>query len=304
MYGGAERNLFQIAQRVFGSIDEKNLTLAAAGVAFYSFLALFPMLAAAIGFWGLVADPMTLSAQIDALSGVVPASAFGVIEAQIDTLIAAPSETLSWAAIVSLGLALFSARAGVSALMQGLNAVYQEPNRSNFLVKNVIALLLTVMLIFVALLALGSIVVLPILLALIPQPVPLEWLIVPLRWLILGVVVVGALGLIYKLAPNRRDAQVGWLTPGAVIATVLWAAASVGFSVYLSNFANYNEVYGSIGAIAALLMWFFISALTVLIGASVNAELELATRQDTTVGPDRPLGKRGAYVADTPPSES
>ena len=231
-------------------------------------------------------------------SVLLPADVFDIISGQITALAAADESTLGWTTLLSIFLALWSARAGVAALMQGMNAVYEERNRGG-LAHYLTAFGLTVALILVALVAISAVLLVPAIMALVPLGALATVAVEVGRWLVaVGILFLGA-GLIYRYGPNRRAARLPWITPGAVLAVFLWAGASVAFSIYLTNFGNYNEVYGSIGAVIALLMWLFISGFLLLLGAALNAELERHTEPDSTIGRDRPLGERGAQAADT-----
>ncbi|WP_108260280.1 YihY/virulence factor BrkB family protein [Mangrovicoccus ximenensis] len=282
----------------FGQLDEKNLTLIAAGVAFYSLLSLFPAITALVSVWGVFADPVEIESQLTLLSQLAPQTAYELIAGQVAALVNAPPSALSWAGAASLVLALWSARAGVGAMTRGLNAVYGEKNRSG-LGEIAVSLALTVLLLLLTAAVLALLVVLPVVLAFIPIGFLAELLVRSAKWAVAIGLIVLSLGIVYRIAPNRRAARVPWLSPGALLATGVWAVASLGFTVYLERFASYNEVYGSLGAVIALLMWFFISALVVLLGAAVNAELERHTKVDSTVGRPRPIGERGAEAADT-----
>lgn len=272
--------------------------LIAAGIAFFGILALFPAIAAVIALWGLIGDPQAVLPEIERYRFMVPGDIFAILSDQVTALADADEGTLGWATALSILLAIWSARAGVAALMQGMNAVYEESNRSG-LRHYISAYVLTVGLVCVALLAIGTLVAVPIALALLPLGPAGEMMLEISRWCVAFALLLVGAGVIYRYGPNRRAARLPWITPGAVIAVLLWTAASFGFSVYLSNFANYNEVYGSIGAVIALLMWLFISGFLLLLGAALNAELERHTRPDSTVGKPRPLGQRGAQAADT-----
>lgn len=286
------------AKGVFMELNDNNLGLISAGVAFYGMLAIFPAVAAVIAVWGFFADPVEVAQQLDLLRGFVPADAFAILDDQINTLINANSSTLGWATVLSVSFALWSSRAGVAALIRGLNAIYREKNRLGL--RHLLAAFgVTFLLIGVALVALACVVILPIVLAILPLGPVTSWLLASVRWVVALGVLIGALGVIYRYGPNRRQARPGWLTPGAVIAVLLWGAISWGFSYYLSNFGRYNEIYGALGAVIALLMWLYLSAFSVLLGASLNAELEIRTRRDSTIGPNRPPGQREAKVADT-----
>ncbi len=255
------------AQHVLQLLDEKNLGLIAAGVAFYAILSVFPGLAAVIALWGVVGDPGLALVELERYDAFLPEEVEALLRGQLSSLAGADGLTLGWASALSLGLAIWTARAGVAALMRGLNAIYGVRNRTG-LSHYLRALGLTVALIGVALTALLCVVVLPVLLAFFPPGVLQGILIEGARWAVAVGVLLAGFSLIYRLGPNARGKA---NLPGAVLATVLWAGASFGFSVYLANFGSYNEVYGSIGAVIALLMWLFISAWLVLLGGALNA---------------------------------
>ena len=289
---------WQASLAVMQTMDERNLGLIAAGCGFFTMLALFPGIAALIAIWGLVADPSVVQTQVAALSGFVPDQAFDLIDAQLQNLVGAQTGTLGWTTAISTTLSIFWANNGVMALVRGLNAVYREEHRGTIM-RYVSALMVTMILIGMAIVALAAVVVAPISMALLPfEPLQHSGLEVA-RWIIAGAAVLFGLGVIYRYGPNRRAAKVPWVSPGTLVAVVIWGLGSYAFSLYLANFGRYNEVYGSIGAVVALLMWLYLSAYVILLGAALNAELELRTLPDTTVGPDRPMGERGAYVADT-----
>ncbi len=279
-------------------VGDNNLALISAGVAFFSMLSLFPALAALIALLGLIADPVVVIAQLEDVRGLLPSDVYDIINAQVVSLVTASSDTLGWAGIVSLALALWSARAGVGAMIVGLNAVYNQRNRNT--VKHYLrALMLTVALVAVGIVATVSLVIIPVFLAFFPLGVIGTLLIDALRWIVAIFVLFAGIGLLYRFGPNRKAARFRWLSIGAVIAVVFWAILSVGFAYYVGNFGNYNQVYGSIGAVIAMLVWLWISSFLVLFGAALNAQIELRTLEDSTVGPAKPMGKRGAYAADT-----
>ncbi|MFT6023939.1 MAG: membrane protein [Ascidiaceihabitans sp.] len=265
--------LWHVLQRVFRMMDERNLSLIAAGVAFYSILAVFPGLATVIAIWGVVGDPAAVAEQVSEFKAVLPQDVFKLIDTQLRALSRADGLTLGWASLVSLVLAIWSARAGVAALMRGLNAIYKVPNRQGF-AHYLRALMLTVALIGVAVTAIACVVLVPVIMAFLPLG---PWAGLGLdiaRWTVALSVLLAGFLIIYRLGPNRADRLTRLVMPGAIFATLCWAAASSGFSIYLKNFGAYNEVYGSIGAVIAMLMWLFISAWLVLLGGALNAELE------------------------------
>lgn len=286
--------------RVKQEVAEDRLSLVAAGVAFYGFLALFPALAAIISIWGLFADPATVQQQIAQLSGVLPGSARDLISGAATRIAAGSPTGLGFGVAISLLLTLWSANKGMKGLVEGISIAYDEdPGKRGFFAKNGIALALTLGGIIMAIIAIGLVVGLPIALGFLGLGPTVETLIGLARWPLLALFVIVALAAIYRIAPPRDDAKWRWVSHGAIVATVLWLVASIAFSIYTANFGSFNETYGSVAAVAILLMWFFISAFIVLLGAEINAETEKQTARDTTTGPERPLGKREAVPADT-----
>ncbi len=290
--------LWPALKGVWTLIGEKNLNLIASGIGFYGILATFPAIAALIALWGFVADPALVAAQVSEFTSLLPDEVAELLTARVAELVAADSTTLGWAGLLSVGLALWSARAGIAALMVGVNAVYSERNRGG-LRHLLVAFGLTGALILLALACFAALVIAPIVLAFLPLGAFAVFIAEILRWGVAVSTVMLALGLLYRYAPNRKGvARAGWISPGAITATILWALATWGFTIYLQNFGNYNKIYGSLGAVIVLLLWLYISAFVCLLGAALNAELELQQRKDTTRGPDKPMGQRGAFVAD------
>lgn len=280
------------------TMDERNLGLIAAGCGFFTMLALFPGIAALIAIWGLVADPAVIRTQLTLLDELVPPTAYQLIDTQLGALLRAQTGALGWTTGISIALSIFWANNGVMALVRGLNAVYREEHRPT-LARYASALMVTMVLILMTIVALAAVVVTPIAMAFVPLG-PLEQTGIEVaRWVVAGAALLLGLGVIYRYGPNRRAAKVPWVSPGTILAVLIWGLGSYAFGLYLSNFGRYNEIYGSLGAAVALLMWLYLSAFVILLGAAFNAELELRTLPDTTVGPDRPMGERGAYVADT-----
>lgn len=260
-------------------IAANNLALIAAGVAFYSMLSVFPALAALIAILSLVANPTVVVVQLQEVRGLMPDVVYNILYNKIIGLVSASTETLGWAGLISLAVALWSARAGVGAMMHGLNVVYDREGRTS-LRHYFRALVLTVCLLGVGVISLLTIVVAPIVLSFLPLGATASWLVDILRWAVAIVVIFAGIGLLYRFGPNRKGIRIGWLTPGAIMAGVSWAIMSIGFSYYVANFGNYNEIYGSIGAVIAMLVWLWLSSFLVLLGAALNAELEL--RQTAT----------------------
>ncbi|MFA7094958.1 MAG: YihY/virulence factor BrkB family protein [Gammaproteobacteria bacterium] len=288
-----------IALRAKDKVSATNLSLAAAGVAFYGLLSIFPALAAGVSIYGLVADPVSIEQQISTLSGVLPKEALGIITGQLHRIAATSSNALSVGLVISVLFALWSASSGVKALMTALNVTYDEPEKRGFLRLNATALLLTLGAIVFAVLSLGLVVALPALLGSLGLGDVARIAVSVLRWpLLAGAVMIG-LAVLYRYAPSRDEPRWSWVSPGAILATVLWIIVSGLFSFYVSNFGNYNETYGSIGAVVILLMWLYLTAFIVLVSAALNAEMEHQTEADTTEGAPRPMGARSARMADT-----
>ncbi len=267
--------LYRAGMGAMDRMDRHNLGLIAAGVGFFSMLAIFPAIAAVVMVWSLVADPAQIDALIALGRDVMPAEVHAILARQVQSLApAGAGGGLGWATLFSLGLALWSARAGVAALIRGLNAAYGTDHRPNMLRRVLAAAGLTLVLCAVAIFAIAAVVVAPIALALLPLGPFATVAAEVVRWILALAIIVFALGLIYRYGPNLRGHRPAWLTPGAAAAAALWLVVSVAFSVYLANFGSYNEVYGSLGAAVALLMWFYLSAYVVLLGGVLNAELD------------------------------
>ncbi len=293
---------WEIARRLVTSIGEKNISILAAGVAFYLLLAIFPALAAIVTTYALLADPQTVSEHLAKAAGFLPADVMDIFNQQLGILSSQPAQGLSFQLIFGLLFAIWSAHKGVDALTTAISVAYKEPETRSFIQLNVLTYLLTAAAILFTVIILSLLVVVPSITVLLNLP---DWwnLFIPIvRWVVFVAVVSLAIATLYRYAPSRRSAQWKWLSTGAVLATVLWLLGSALFSFYVSQFGNYNETYGALGAIVVLLLWLFISSYAIIIGAALNAEMEFQTTRDTTLGPPRPMGERGAVVADTAPA--
>ncbi|MEL6575209.1 MAG: YihY/virulence factor BrkB family protein [Pseudomonadota bacterium] len=255
-------------------LGENEVSLIAAGVAFYAFLALFPLLAALVALYGFVSDPATIEGHLDAAASWAPPGAVGILEGQIDSIMAAGRKTLGYASLLSVLIMLWTAKAGVSALARGLNIVFKVPEKRGFLSGLAMSYLLTIALVLVAVIALTAVVVLPGLLAAFPVPELTELAVRFGRWPIVFAAVIIGVGLLYRFGPAEPSPRFAYFSIGALIAIALWVAASAGFSYYVRNFANYNSTYGSLGAMVGLLMWFYLSAFIILLGGEINAQIE------------------------------
>lgn len=278
-------------------IGEANLSLAAAGGAFFAMLSLFPALAALISLLGFFIDPGIVDDQLAMLKDFVPRDAFDIIDVQVRLLADAHISTLSWATAISIGTALWSARSGAGAMIHAVNAAYEAPVRGGVW-SAIAAFLITLALILVGIVSILTLVVLPIVLAFLPLGAFSSVALNLARWIIAVTVVLSGIWVLYRFSPNIRNARIRWISPGSVLSILVWGIASWGFSYYLSNFRSYNDVYGSIGAVVALLMFLYISIFIVLLGATLNAELSDRRHKERaarvirqTPGPnDRPTG--------------
>ncbi|MDW4499273.1 YihY/virulence factor BrkB family protein [Sulfitobacter sp. D35] len=257
-----------------GDIAEDNLMLISAGVAFYSMLSIFPALAALIAVLSLIADPEIVVTQMEDVRELMPNDVYEILNTQIVGLVNTSSDTLGWAGIVSLMVAMWSARTGVGAMMNGLDTVFDNAPRTS-LSHYIRALWLTGALIGVGLVAVLMVIIIPVTLKFVPLGSVTAAVIELLRWVIAITVIFIGIGLLYRHGPNRHRARPPFFSPGAVFAVLSWAAMSVAFSFYVREFGNYNEVYGSIGAVIAMQVWLWLSALVVLVGAVLNNQLEV-----------------------------
>ena len=287
-----------ILLRTKQEVSDDNVSLVAAGVAFYGLLAVFPGIGALVSLYGLVADPATAGRLFADMPGL-PDQARKILTDQAAHVASTPDTTLSFSLVAALVLTIYSASRAMSAIITALNISYDETETRGFVRLALLSFGLTAGLLGFCVVALAVIVGVPAVVDVLRLP---KWMSVLLQlspWPILGAAAVGGLALLYRLGPARRPADWAWLRIGALVATVLWLVGSVAFSFYVANFGSYNETYGSVGAIVVLLMWFWLSAFVVILGAELNAEIEHQTARDSTVGRDRPMGERDAYVADT-----
>ncbi|MHC2437336.1 YihY/virulence factor BrkB family protein [Bradyrhizobium sp. USDA 4451] len=288
-----------ILLRVYQNISEHRIVALAAGVTFYSLLAIFPAIAALVAVYGLFADPVTLALQLDKLSGLLPGGALDVIRDQLTRVAAQRGATLGLTFVVSLCLSLWSANAAMKSIFDTLNIVYAEREKRSFVRLNAISLGFTAAGIGFVLLAIGAMVVLPIALKYLGLSEVGELILQVARWPAMFVIVTLALAFIYRLGPSREQPQWRWITWGSAFAAVGWLAASILFSWYAANFGSFNKTYGSLGAVIGFMMWIWLSAIVILIGAELDAEMEHQTARDTTTGPPKPIGARRATMADT-----
>jgi membrane protein len=296
-WGAAERTmgqtLFEIGKNVVLRVGQDNLSLVAAGVAFYAMTAIFPAIAAFVSVYGLFADPRAIERQIASYSDLLPANSLKVLTDALENFAGNSHSTLNVALLVSVALALWSAKAGVSSLMTGLNIANQTVEKRSFIVQQFVALALTIGAAILAVVALAGVALIPAILGFLPLTDVVKTLLGLARWSLLALLVCFGLAVAYRLGPSTAHPKWKWVTWGAATATGLWLAASALFSFYVSRFGSYDATYGALAAPVILLLWFWLSALAVLVGAEIDAELEFS---DGTRPRPPPLGARNVSV--------
>jgi membrane protein len=284
---------------VYRGISEDRILLVAAGVTFYLLLSIFPGIAALFSIYGIFANPGGIATHLDTLANVAPGGAIDVLREEMTRLASNGGTTLSIGFLVSLAISLWTANSGVSAIFDALNIVYEEKEKRGTPRYYLTTLTFTLASIGYILLAIAVVVLLPVVLNFLPLPGGTDLLVKIARWPILFVLTALGLAVLYRYGPSRTWARWRWVTWGSGLATVMWVAASVLFSWYVANFGSYNKTYGSLGAIIGFMTWIWISIIVVLLGAKLDAEMEHQTAQETTTGQPKPLGTRGARMADT-----
>lgn len=293
------KGLRDVFWRVVKAIMADRVTLIAAGVTYFMLLSLFPALGALVALYGFVADPTAIMAHIGFLAGVFPPGSFDLIMNQLTSLTQQATSTRSLAFFGGLLVAIWSANSGMKALFDAMNVAYQEDEKRSLVRLNLLSLGFTFCALVVAIILIAAIGVLPAVLKYLWLDDWQEFLARLARWPFIILVFGCGISMIYRYGPSREEAKIKWLSWGVVFSTLLWLVASVLFSFYLENFANYNATYGTLGALIGLMVWVWISVVILIVGAEINAELEHQTRKDSTTGSPKPMGERGAYVADT-----
>ena len=286
-----------VAVRSLSGAAEDRIFALAAGVAFYAVLAIFPAIAVSLSIYGLFADASSVSTHLELLSDVLPPGATELLAEQM-TPAALKRPVLGWTLAGSFLVSIWSANAGVASLFDALNVIFREKEKRSYVHFYATSLLFTLFAIIFLALALGAVVVFPIALQFFGWGSAEKQIVSMARWPFLYALVVFVLMIFYRYGPSRRAAKWRWVSWGCVIAALLWIAVSMAFSRYVASFDGYNRMYGSLGAIIAFMVWLWLSSVVALLGAKIDAESELQTARDTTTGPPKPLGERGAVVAD------
>ncbi|GAA1446173.1 YihY/virulence factor BrkB family protein [Mycobacterium cookii] len=272
----------QVARRVWQEAGADQVPLMAAGVAFWAFISLFPAMVAAVSVYGLLADASTVTRQAEAVAAALPQDAAALVVSQMEAISAESRDALSLSLALSVLLSLWSSSAAVSNLMTAVNAAYDEEETRSYVRRKGLALLLSLGAIVFVLVAIGLIAVAPVLLDTFASPGTTRTMLDVGRWVGLVLAVLTGTAVVYTVAPDRDAPRLAWVSVGSVVATATWMLASLGFSLYVDNLGRYSSTYGSLAGVAVLMLWFWITALVVLVGAEVNAEAEKETDRDTT----------------------
>jgi membrane protein len=288
-----------ILWRTYKQLNDDRLLAVAAGVVFYGLLALFPTITALVSSYALFADAKTVNDHLAFISGFLPGGTFSIIQDQVSRVLSKGDMKLGSAFLGSLLLAIWSANGGMKAIIDALNVVYDEKEKRGFFKLNAVSLAFTVGGVLGILLAIGLVVVTPVVLSMVGLGSVFDALIRFGRWPLLGAILMLALAVLYRYAPSRRSPKWRWISVGSVVATITWMIGSGLLSFYLANFGHYDATYGSLGAAIALMTWMWMTMIVILFGAELNSEIEHQTTKDSTVGSAKPLGNRGATMADT-----
>lgn len=287
-----------IALRVKDRLKKDHVSLVSAGIAFYFFLAVFPPIVAGLSLYGLLMEPAQVEQQMGQLANILPERAYEMISDIFERQSEESESSLGWRLVLSILVSLWSANRGAKAVFQGVNITYDEIDERNFFKWTGITLLFTLGGIIIGLIAIALVVAFPTIIHKIGLPATLESIVQFLRWPILALIVAFSLTIVYKVAPYRQSPKFKWTSWGAIIATVVWLLGSLIFNLFLSNFSRFDNAYGSFAAVIILILWFYLTAFIILLGAEINSEMEHQTNRDTTTGEDRPMGQRGGYHAD------
>ena len=299
------RAWWEILKRVWFKTGTDNIGLLAAGVAFYAFLAFVPLLGALIMTYGLIADPSKIAQDMKSVIDLVPKDAAKLIYDQLVSLSTTAAGKKGLGLAIALLVSIYGAMRAASGIMMALNVIYEQPEKRSLVRTTAISALITVGAVVVAIVGLLAASVLAFLESVFWQLGGATAVLIKIAtWLFAGTLAAAAIAMVYRIGPDRHGAKWRWLSLGSTIATLLWVAATVGFGVYAQRFGDYNATYGSLGAVVVLLMWLFVSSYAILLGAELNAESERQTARDSTTGPDKPLGRRGATMADTLPPKA
>jgi membrane protein len=292
------RGWWQVTRRALKESSDDNVSILAGGVAFFAFLAIFPAIIAAITLYGLIADPAQVAEQMQRLSSTLPQESQPLIAGQLNSVVQTSGGALGFSLIFSLLAAVWSASSGTGNLIQAVNLAYDEKESRSFLKVKGTALALTLGAIVFVLITLTLVAVVPPVLDALQLGIVGTIIAQIVRWGLLVALIIVALAVVYRVAPDRDAPRFRWVSTGAFVAAALWILGSALFSLYVNNFGSYNKTYGALAGVVVLMLWLYLTSYIVLLGAEINAESERQTRKDTTKGESVPMGERGAEAAD------
>ena len=287
-----------IAKLSYREIEEDNVVIIAAGVAFFSMLAIFPMITAGLSIYGFFADPAVAQQQLYTISDLLPEDVWALINEQVMAVTGSANKAIGFKIALGIIAAIWAAGAGIRAMMRGLNIAYGEVDNRNFFVKSILALAFTIGAVMMMLISLTVIIGVPSALMVFQLDGITAKLTKILPWGLLVFAFALACTILYRYGPSRRPAKLRWVLPGVLFSTLAWLCISGAFSTFVSAFGTYNKTYGSLGAVMVLLVWLWLTNFVIIMGAEINGEMERHTSKDSTRGPDRPIGERGAAMAD------
>ncbi|MGE4432314.1 MAG: YihY/virulence factor BrkB family protein [Sphingobium sp.] len=295
------RAWWAILKRVYVMVGFHNLSLLAAGVAFFAFLAFVPLIASVVLLYGFIGDPQTVAQSISLLDGLVPPEVLTILQDQLLAIVTSSKAAQGIGLLVAILVSIYGAMRAATAMIGALNIIYEEHETRNIFRKTAVAAAITLGMVLVAVTGIAAVSLFTYVTRfLAPYIGDFTTLLVQVAtWVLAGSLVSFTFAIFFRFAPDRRAAKWRWLSVGSVLSTILWLSITLGFGFYVANFTNYNATYGSLAAVVIFLMWLFLSSFAVLIGAEVNSETERQTMVDSTIGPDLPIGSRGAVMADS-----
>ena len=291
------RQWTQVAKRTKNEFQRDNLSLVAAGAAFFAFLSIFPALVALIAIYGLLTDPAQVESQLSGFTDILPQSAAALLQSQMERIASGAPNTLGSSAIIGILVAIWSSNKGMRGVVQAINIAYDQEEKRGFVKLNSLTLGMTIGGVITVAVLIALIAVAPIVAGYVGLGQTLDQIIDWVRWPVLALILAGVIAILYRLSPSRPSPSWRWLTPGSVLATVLFLVVSALFSLYVSRFGSYGETYGSVGAVAILMLWLYLGALSILLGAEINAEAE--RQAGRRVGSKPPLGTEPEHAGRT-----
>ena len=289
----------RVLRRAGRHVLSDRLQVLSAGISFFAILSVAPMLVTALSVYGAVNDPAEALEQLSRGAGMLPDQLEPVVADQLRTITTASAQVLTFRGLTGLVVALWTATTAATYLVDALTLAYRETDSRSFLRRSGVALLI----VLAGAVLLGAVITVGgfVSRSTADAPEAVRALVRVLAWPALAAVMATSLAVLYRFAPDRKEARWRWISGGAMLATLLWLAASMGLFAYVQTLGSYESTYGSLAGVAISMFWLWITVFLVIVGAAVNAEAERETVRDSTVGPEQPVGSRGAVVADSVP---